>query len=71
MSQKIEFEIKKSGKNQDDQMKRLKKKNGQISFDELVINGSLSPVKVKITSKKKKKATNLTDNLLNDLQCEV
>ena len=41
-----------------------------ISFNDLIVDESLSPVKIEITSERKK-LPSLTDELLIELQCEV
>jgi hypothetical protein len=42
-----------------------------ITFDDLVIDGSLIPVEVKVNSTRTEKRFFLTDDLLIELQCEV
>lgn len=42
------------------------------NFSDLVVNGSLSPVRVKVKStKNRKKVSARTETLLTELQCEV
>lgn len=45
--------------------------NKLISFDALVTDRSLSPVRVKISRSKKKKLSIPPDTMLTELQCEV
>lgn len=45
--------------------------NVPLSFNDLVIDGSLSPVAIRFSRSKKKKSSSSDNDLLTELQCEV
>jgi len=52
-------------------VRAFQKTGKPLTFDDLVVDGSLTPVEVKLLPSKMRKSISPNDDLLIELQCEV
>ena len=71
MPQAAQSNPKKPGIRQDTPSQATQELTKPMTFDDLVIDGALDPVEIKLIPTRTREQTSRTDELLIELQCEV